>query len=67
MAVIEIKEKFSIGRLEYPRADDDQYAEFMKAELAAIEYSIDDSVWAVWENESGEVLSIVYQTITYRP
>lgn len=62
-----IREAHGIGRLESPAEDDRQFAEFEDAEIAAIEASIDDGVWAVWENKTGEVLSVIYQRIAYRP
>ena len=67
MGIIVIRERYSIGRLESPTEDDDQFAGFMEAEVAAIESSIDDAVWAVWENTTGEVMAIAYQQIAYRP
>ncbi len=67
MGIIVIRERYSIGRLESPAEDDDQFANFTDAEIAAIEASIDDAVWSVWENTTGEVLSIAYQQIIYRP
>src|SRR3989304_4449210 len=60
----EIKERYSIGRLEYPAEDDEQFKELPDAEQTAIEASVDDAVWAVWENESGELMMIAYQQTT---
>jgi len=60
-------EPYSIGRLESPAPDDEQFSNLEDAETAAIEASIDDGVWAVWDNASGEVLSVVYGSIAYRP
>lgn len=57
--------KFSVGHLEYPKEDDEQFNDELEAEAAAIKASRNDSIWAVWDNESGEVLSIVYQEIAY--
>jgi hypothetical protein len=62
-----IEKKYSIGRLERPQPDDEQFDDFVDAEVKAIEESIDDAVWAVWENESGEILAIVYMQVVYRP
>lgn len=62
-----VKELYSIGRLESPSLDDAQYETVQEAEIAAIEASIDDGVWAVWENDSGDVLAIVYQSEVYKP
>ena len=62
-----IKETYSIGRLESPHPDDEQYSDFEEAEMAAIVASIDDGVWGVWDNKRGEVMAIAYQQIAYRP
>ena len=62
-----IRERYSTGRLESPTEDDDQFAGFMEAEIAATEASIDDAVWAVWENTTGELLAICYQQQCFRP
>ena len=59
--------KYSIGALVMPGKDDPQFDDYGKAEEAAIAASYDDGVWAVWENESGEIQAIVYQQMVYTP
>lgn len=58
---------YSIGDLENPQTSDEHFSEYNEAEFRAIEGSFDDSVWAVWDHDSGEILAIVYQQIVYRP
>lgn len=56
---------FSIGHLERPTGEDRQFDTREEAEIAAIEESYDDGVRAVWDNDSGEILAIVYQQTVY--
>jgi len=67
LPTFEIKERYSIGRLEYPAEDDEQFKELPDAEQTAIEASVDDAVLAVWENESGELMMIAYQQTAFHP
>jgi hypothetical protein len=67
LPTFQIREAYSIGRLESPAPDDQQFAEPQTAEIAAVEASFDDGVWAVWENKTGEILAIVYQQTIYQP
>jgi len=67
LPTFEIVEAYSIGRLESPGPNDEQFAELDAAEIAAIEASIDDGVWGVWENKSGELMAIVYQLTSFHP
>lgn len=60
-------QKYSVGRLENPTKDDEQFDDVVDAEITAIERSIDDGVWAVWENKTDEIIAIVYQQHTYHP
>lgn len=53
--------KYSIGHLMMPSKDDKQFDSLEDAEVKALEESFDDGIWAVWDNEYGELLSIVYQ------
>jgi hypothetical protein len=52
---------FSAGHLTNPRPDDPRFNEYAEAEQAAVDKSVDDGVWAVWQDDSGEILTIVYQ------
>ena len=58
---------YSIGILTNPQTDDQCFENIEMAEEAAISGSFDDDVWAVWDDESGEVLSIIYQQKVYNP
>jgi len=52
---------FSAGHLINPQPGDQRFEKIDDAVNAAISGSNDDDVWAVWEDDSGEVLSVVYQ------
>jgi hypothetical protein len=58
---------FSAGHLIAPQPSDSRFDELGDAVNKAIEASVDDDVWAVWEDDSGEVLAVVYQQIVYLP
>ena len=58
---------FSAGHLTSPLPTDQRFAQYADAEKAAIAGSDDDDVWAVWEDESGEVRAVIYQQIVYLP
>ncbi len=58
---------FSAGHLTSPLPTDQRFREYADAEKAAINGSVDDDVWAVWEDESGEVRAVIYQQIAYVP
>jgi len=51
---------FSCGHLEYPKDTDDHFDTLEEAEESAIDGSIDDSAWDVWEDETGDLCSIAY-------
>jgi hypothetical protein len=58
---------YSIGHLTMPDKDDQLFDDEDKAEQAAVLASYDDSVWAVWDNESGDVLSVIWQQQVFTP
>ncbi len=58
---------FSAGHLTSPLTTDQRFGEYADAEKAAIDGSVDDNVWSVWEDESGEVRAVIYQQIVYLP
>ncbi len=58
---------FSAGHLTSPMPSDQRFNQYADAEKAANAGSVDDNVWAVWEDESGEVRAVVYQQIVYLP
>jgi len=52
---------YSIGCPTSPREDDPRFADLGQAIAAAVQHSYDDDIWAVWEDDSGELLALVYQ------
>lgn len=58
---------FSAGHLITPQPSDPRFDQYSNAVNKAIDGSVDDDVWAVWEDESGEVLAVVYQQFVYLP
>ena len=58
---------YSIGDLERPKRTDRRFEDVEEAEIAAIEASIDDGIWAVWDDNDRQVLAIVYQQDIYHP
>ncbi|MBI5031617.1 MAG: hypothetical protein HZB51_13900 [Chloroflexi bacterium] len=59
--------KFSAGHLTNPQPRDQRFEKFDEAMYAACDRSKDDDAWAVWEDESGEILAIVYQQQVFTP
>ena len=59
--------RFSAGHLTDPQPGDRRFEKFDDAMNVAIEGSKDDDVWAVWEDESGEILAVVYQQQVFTP
>lgn len=58
---------FSAGHLTSPLPNDQRFAQYADAEQAAVNGSVDNDVWSVWEDESGEVRAVIYQQIVYLP
>jgi hypothetical protein len=58
---------FSAGHLTSPRPDDPRFNEYTEVEQAALDGSVDDSAWAIWQDDSGEILAIVYRGQVYTP
>lgn len=58
---------FSVGRLTDPRADDAEFGEWDQAIQAAARASNEDAceVWAVWEDECGEIKAVVYVGLVF--
>lgn len=52
---------YSVGLLLRPSNDDQVFEEVEDAEVAAIQSSIDDDVWAVRDDNDSEIQSVVYQ------
>lgn len=53
--------EYKVGILTRPSDDDILYDEIEDADEAALNNSIDDDVWAVWDVHDGELMSIAYQ------
>lgn len=58
---------FSIGNPNNPTKDDPRFDEQEDAEVAAIEVSVDDGVWAVWDDEDGEVVALAFGRVIFNP
>ncbi len=60
---------YSIGNPAEPLPADPRFSTREEAEIAALELSLahDDAVLAVWEDEHGEVLALVFAGIVYQP
>jgi hypothetical protein len=57
---------YSVGTLTNPKPDDQRFGFFEEAVKSAIQASSwDDFVWGVWNDDSGELLAIVYQGRVY--
>lgn len=50
---------YQVGRLLIIKPDDHKYEDYQEALRVAVDQSIDDSLYAVWD-EGGELLAIVY-------
>ena len=58
---------FSIGDPCNAKKDDARFDNQQDAEVAAVEASIDDSVWAVWDDEDGEVVALAFARVIFNP
>lgn len=59
--------RYSYGDPRNPCDDDPRFASFEEAQQEAAKQSrIEDRIFAVWEDESGEILALVYDGIAYR-
>lgn len=52
---------FSIGDPETGKRTDMRYETVELADIAASEASVDDHVWAVWNEDDEELVSLVFQ------
>jgi hypothetical protein len=57
--------EFSTGTLTNPRPQDQRFDFLDEAIEAAVKGSMDDFVWGVWNDDSGELMAIVYQGLVY--
>ena len=53
---------YQVGRLSFPDKDDAIITDYDEAIEEAIDNSVDDSIWAVWAKESGDLEAIIYQS-----
>lgn len=60
-------QQFSAGHLESPAPSDSRFDTKNEAVNHAVHGSYDDSVWAVWDDENGEIIVVVYQQMVYYP
>jgi hypothetical protein len=59
---------YSIGEARNPRDNDSRFPSFEEAQSAAVKRSErEDCIFAVWEDERGEILVLVYEGLVYRP
>lgn len=52
---------YSIGDPFTGKRTDMRYKNQEDADIAAIEASVDDHVWAVWDEDDGELVALVFQ------
>jgi hypothetical protein len=52
---------FSIGNPETGKRTDIRYEMQELADIAAIKASIDDHIWAVWDEDDGELVALAFQ------
>lgn len=52
---------FIIGSPLTGTKEPERYKELEDAEIAALEASIDDSLWGVWDEEDGELVSLAFE------
>lgn len=51
---------YSIGNPITGEKQEDRFEELEDAEVAALEASIDDSLWGVWDEDDGELISLAF-------
>lgn len=51
---------YSIGNPITGSKEPENFEELDDAETAAVEASIDDSLWGVWDNDDGELVSLAF-------
>lgn len=56
---------YSIGDPHGPTQQDQHFESFDEAEETAIQSSIDDRVWCVWDDKDGSVECLVFQGVAY--
>jgi len=51
---------YSIGLPLIGKKEEERFEELEDAEIAALEASIDDSLWGVWDEDDGELVSLAF-------
>jgi hypothetical protein len=51
---------YSIGNPLTGEKQEEQFEELEDAEIAALEASIDDALWGVWDEDDGELVSLAF-------
>ncbi len=52
---------YSIGNPLTGEKQEERFEELEDAEVAVLEASIDDSLWGVWDEDDGELVSLAFQ------
>lgn len=51
---------FSVGHLTNPQSNDERFPTYEQALSNALSKCNDDDVWAVWDDQTGNVEAIIY-------
>jgi hypothetical protein len=51
---------YSIGNPITGNKEEERFEELDDAEIAALEASIDDALWGVWDEDDGELMSLAF-------
>jgi hypothetical protein len=52
---------YSIGNPMTGAKEEERFEELEDAEVAALEASIDDALWGVWDEDDGELVPLAFQ------
>lgn len=52
---------YSIGDPHIGKRTDMLYEDQESADIAAIEASVDNHIWAIWDEDDGELVALVFQ------
>jgi len=56
---------YKVAPLFNPNKDPETFDDYEDAEIKAIENSIDDDAWGVWDEETDHLEAIAYQSTAY--
>lgn len=51
---------YSIGNPLNGEKQEEQFEELEDAEIAALEASVDDGLWGIWDEDDGELVSLAF-------